>query len=65
MSGNPHNVDICITCICDKPPKLPLREELPSLGIEVIYNAKGVGYEATEKETKKEREKIHKRKMKE
>lgn len=65
MSVNPHNVDICVTCISDKPPQLPLREELPSLGIEVIYNAKGVGYEATEKETKKEREKIHKRKMKE
>ena len=64
MSLNPHNVDICVTCICDKPPKLPLREELPSLGIEVVYNAGGIGAEATEKEMRKERKMIHKLKMK-
>mmetsp|Transcript_16090 Transcript_16090/g.37296 ORF Transcript_16090/g.37296 Transcript_16090/m.37296 type:complete len:1699 (+) Transcript_16090:225-5321(+) len=62
-AANPHNVDICVTCICDKPPTLPLREELPSLGIEVIYNAKGVGAEATEKELKKQREKIKRQRM--
>jgi hypothetical protein len=27
-------VDICVTCVCPNPPKLPLREELPSLGAE-------------------------------
>ena len=64
MSANSHNVDICVTCICDKPPKLPLREELPSLGIEVIYNADGVGVEAAKKELRKERKKMHKQKMK-
>ena len=64
MSANPHNVDICVTCICDKPPQLPLREELPSLGIEVVYNAKGVGAEATQKELKKEREKIKRQLLK-
>lgn len=53
----PLNVDICVTCICDKPPKLPLREELPSLGIEVIYNAEGVGEEAAERELAKRRKK--------
>jgi hypothetical protein len=60
MAANPHNVDICVTCVCDKPPTLPLREELPSLGIEVIYNAKGVGAEAADREAKKERERIQK-----
>jgi len=64
MSGDLRNVDICVTCICDKPPKLPLREELPSLGIEVIYNANGVGAEATEKEFRKEKERIHQQKLK-
>ena len=47
---DPFNVDICVTCVCEKPPKLPLREELPSLGIEVIYNAHGVGAKATKQE---------------
>jgi len=40
------NVDICVTCVCDKPPRFPLREELVSLGVEVIYNAKGTGVKA-------------------
>ena len=50
---NPYNVDICVTCVSEKPPKLPLREELPSLGIEVIYNAHGVGAKATKQEQKR------------
>jgi hypothetical protein len=50
---NPHNVDICVTCVSDKPPQLPLREELPSLGIEVVYNAHGVGAKASKHESKK------------
>jgi hypothetical protein len=50
---NPHNVDICVTCVSEKPPQLPLREELPSLGIEVIYNAHGVGAKASKHESKK------------
>ena len=66
MSGKIHkDVDICVTCVCDKPPQLPLREELPSLGIEVIYNAKGVGAEATEKEFKRERQRIHQKRLEE
>jgi hypothetical protein len=57
---NPHNVDICVTCVSDKPPQLPLREELPSLGIEVVYKAEGVAVktikeEATRKALKKVR----------
>eukprot|EP00934_Nitzschia_sp_Nitz4_P004904 Nitzschia sp. Nitz4//scaffold138_size62050//10919//15553//NITZ4_006383-RA/size62050-processed-gene-0.44-mRNA-1//1//CDS//3329535752//4894//frame0 len=47
---NPHNVDICVTCVSEKPPQLPLREELPSLGIEVVYNAHGLGAEASKQE---------------
>jgi len=40
------NVEICVMCVCDKPPRLPLREELVSLGVEVIRNAKGTGVNA-------------------
>ncbi|KAG7354837.1 hypothetical protein IV203_004193 [Nitzschia inconspicua] len=47
---NPHNVDICVTCVSDKPPQLPLREELPSLGIEVVYKAEGVAYQASQEQ---------------
>ena len=50
---NPHNVDICVTCVSDKPPTLPLREELPSLGIEVVYNAQGTGAKASKHASKK------------
>ena len=56
---NPHNVDICVTCVCEKPPKLPLREELPSLGIEVIYNAHGVGAQATRQEQQRKLKEFH------
>lgn len=47
-----RNVDICVTCVSEKPPQLPLREELPSLGIEVVYNAQGVGAKACRREQK-------------
>ncbi len=60
---NPHNVDICVTCVSEKPPQLPLREELPSLGIEVIYNAHGVGAKATRHEQKKKLKKFQKEKL--
>ena len=42
--GNDHlnNIDICVTCVGSKPPVLPLREERISLGIEMVYNARGV-----------------------
>jgi hypothetical protein len=48
-----YNVDICITCVADKAPKLPLREELQSLGVEVIYNAHGAGNKASKHEAKR------------
>eukprot|EP00977_Amphora_coffeiformis_P024293 scaffold15421_cov168-Amphora_coffeaeformis.AAC.1 len=38
-----EDVDICITCLTKTAPKLPLREELPSLGVELIYRARGMG----------------------
>ena len=47
------HVEICATLLTDKPPKLPLREELPSLGFEIIYNGKGVGEKASRYEAKK------------
>jgi hypothetical protein len=49
----PLNVDICFTLLSDKPPALPLREELQSLGIEVVYNAHGVGAHASKHASKK------------
>lgn len=43
MSANaPYKVEICATLLTNKPPRLPLREELPSLGFEVIYEAEGL-----------------------
>jgi hypothetical protein len=50
---NPHNVDICVTCVSEKPPQLPLREELPSMGIEVVYNARGLGAKASKQEQRR------------
>jgi hypothetical protein len=47
------DVDICVTCVTNKPPRLPLREELVSLGVEVIYKASGVGARAAQKESKR------------
>ncbi|KAI2503474.1 hypothetical protein MHU86_10943 [Fragilaria crotonensis] len=49
-----NDVDICVTCVADKPPKLPLREELVSLGVEVIYKAAGVGVDAVRRESKRQ-----------
>lgn len=46
------SVDICATCITSKAPPLPLREELPSLGFEIVYNAGGLGAKASKHETK-------------
>jgi hypothetical protein len=46
-------VEICATLLTDKPPKLPLREELPSLGFEVIYNGRGVGERTSRYEAKR------------
>ena len=48
----PIDVDICMTCVSDQPPVLPLREELPSLGVEVVYRAKGQGIKASRKEAR-------------
>ena len=48
-----NNVDLCVTCVSPTPPTLPLREELTSLGIELIYNAKGVGKQIAFKEYEK------------
>jgi hypothetical protein len=55
-NSNNMNVDICITCVTDKPPQLPLREELASLGIEVarVYNAQGIGARDSQDEAQKE-----------
>jgi hypothetical protein len=47
------DVDICATLLTDTPPKLPLREELPSLGFEVIYHAVGVGVKASKHAAKR------------
>ncbi|GAX19338.1 hypothetical protein FisN_4Lh082 [Fistulifera solaris] len=48
-----YDVDICATLLTDTPPKLPLREELPSLGFEVIYHAAGVGVKASKHAAKR------------
>ena len=37
------NVDVCVTYVSTAPPLLPVREELQSLGAELVYNAKGTG----------------------
>ena len=52
--GVADQVDVCVTCVSDKPPKLPLREELVSLGVEVILNAHGVGAKAVKHETRRQ-----------
>ena len=49
-SSDPLDVDICATILTKTPPRLPLREELPSLGFEVIYRAAGVGVKASKHE---------------
>jgi hypothetical protein len=47
------NVDICAAIVADKPPQLPLREELNSLGFEVVLAAPGTGIRASKYESKK------------
>ncbi|KAL7571465.1 hypothetical protein ACA910_019218 [Epithemia clementina (nom. ined.)] len=47
-----EDVDICVTCISDHPPQLPLRQELPSLGVEVVYRAKGRGLQTSRHEAR-------------
>lgn len=44
-------VDICVTVLGgERPPVLPIREELRSNGVECVYDAKGVGQEVVSKE---------------
>ena len=51
--NNELSVDICAALLTQSPPRLPLREELPSLGFEVIYHAAGVGIKASKHEAYK------------
>jgi len=46
MTESHRNVDIVATLLTDKPPSLPLRQEYPSLGFEVVHRAAGVGQQA-------------------
>lgn len=48
------NVDICITIVGGEAPTLPLREEVLTNGIELIYNARGIGQAAVSKEKKRQ-----------
>jgi hypothetical protein len=34
------SIDACVTCLSPQAPQLPLREELPSLGVELIFREK-------------------------
>ena len=45
------DVEICAAIVADKPPQLPLREELQSLGFEVVLNASGTGLRAAQYES--------------
>jgi len=52
--GFHDNVDILFSIVGgQKPPKLPLREERQSHGIECIYDAKGIGHAVVSKEKKR------------
>ena len=60
------NVDVCVTYVSTAPPLLPVREELQSLGVELVYNAKGTGmrgvrraYKDANKSLPVQDEKIH------
>ena len=60
--GLNDRVDIITTTLGSKPPKLPLREERQSLGVETVFKAKGVGWQGVRKKykaEKKEKEKHH------
>eukprot|EP00978_Attheya_sp_CCMP212_P048361 scaffold509913_cov63-Attheya_sp.AAC.1 len=67
-----ENVDLCVTCIMDKAPAWPLREECITIGVEAVYNARGAGKKALYREKRrkqnelkvcKEREKTKKSKQ--
>lgn len=47
------NVDICITIVGGEAPTLPLRQEVLTNGIELVYNARGIGQAAVSKEQKR------------
>ena len=49
----PYTIDICATCVSEKPPKLPLREEVVSLGFEMVYMAQGKAEKAVQHEMKR------------
>ena len=51
-------VDICAAIIAEKPPVLPLREELNSLGFEVVLAPSGTGVQAAKYQSKKAVEKF-------
>jgi putative glutathione S-transferase len=50
------NVDILFSIKGGKPPILPLREELQTDGIELVYNAKGTGHSAVSKDQRRREE---------
>lgn len=49
---NAWNVDICAAILAEKPPQLPLREELNSLGFEVVLAAAGTAIRASKYESR-------------
>ena len=55
-----NNVDICAAILSDKAPKLPLREELNSLGFEVVLSAAGTGLLLSKDESTKAVKKFRK-----
>lgn len=52
-----EKVDLLATTLGRKPPSMPLREEMISLGIECVFKAKGVGWNGVKKISKMERRK--------
>lgn len=62
MRPNQKAVDIVFAITgCDKSPKLPLREELNTNGFEMVYNAKGVGEAAVEREKRRKEKELLKK----
>ena len=51
-------VDICAAILAEKPPVLPLREELNSLGFEVVLAPTGTGVKAAKYQSRKAVEKF-------
>lgn len=59
MRADPRAVDIVFAITgCKESPSLPLREELNTNGFEMVYNAKGVGEAAVEKEKRKKEKEL-------